>query len=89
MEEQEDHLGQVLRRITYHNLKVKITNCSFCQKQVELLGLIISKDGVSIDPKQITTIAEVPRPNPPTELGSFLGLCGYYRNFVRVSPTCR
>lgn len=80
--EKEDNLRQVLERIAAHSLKVKISKCSFCQEEVELLGHIVRKNGVSVDLEKLSTIAGISRLTTPTERRNFLGLCGYYRRFI-------
>uniref|UniRef100_A0A2N9H2J6 Integrase catalytic domain-containing protein n=1 Tax=Fagus sylvatica TaxID=28930 RepID=A0A2N9H2J6_FAGSY len=49
---------------------------------VAFLGHVISKDGISVDPKKVEAVVEWNRPNNVTEIRSFLGLAGYYRRFV-------
>jgi len=46
------------------------------------LGHIISKDGVSIDPSKIQDVLNWSAPTSFPEIRSFLGLAGYYRQFV-------
>ena len=46
------------------------------------LGHVISKNGISVDPKKVEAVVEWNRPNNVTEIRSFLGLAGYYRRFV-------
>ena len=50
---------------------------------MEYLGPIVSGDGVSTDPKKIDAITGWPTPTGPKEVRSFVGLCSYYRQFVR------
>ncbi|XP_075483700.1 uncharacterized protein LOC142523856 [Primulina tabacum] len=45
-------------------------------------GHIISKFGVSVDPKKVEAIKDWPHPKTITEVRSFLCLAGYYRKFV-------
>ena len=49
---------------------------------VAFLGHVISKNGISVDPKKVEAVVEWNRPNNVTEIRSFLGLAGYYRRFV-------
>ena len=44
----------------------------------------MSKDGISIDPNKIKAISEWPVPKNVTNIRSFMGITGYYRNFIEV-----
>ena len=52
-------------------------------KSVSFLGHIISDEGVATDPEKIKAIQEWQVPINQTEIRSFLGLCGYYRRFIK------
>ena len=52
-EEHEHHLRMVFQVLREHQLYAKLSKCSFYQKQIHCLGHIISKDGISVDPKKI------------------------------------
>ena len=47
------------------------------------LGLVVSKDGIQVDPKNIEAIIEWPRPIKVIEIISFLGLVGSYGRFMK------
>ena len=47
------------------------------------LGHIISKDGLEADPEKVATVKNFPIPTRPTEVKAFLGLCFYYRRYVK------
>ena len=47
------HLRTTFEVLTFNQLYVKLSKCTFAKEEVEYLGHIISKRGVSIDPKKI------------------------------------
>eukprot|EP00253_Pinus_taeda_P032568 PITA_32568 len=52
------------------------------QKEFRLLGHIISKDGIRIDPKRIQAILQIPYPRNTKELQAFLGKINFLRRFI-------
>ena len=48
--------------------------------EVVLLGHVVSKEGIKINPK---AIIDLPRPTNATETISFLGLARYYRQVMK------
>ncbi|KAK8954583.1 hypothetical protein KSP39_PZI002221 [Platanthera zijinensis] len=46
------------------------------------LRLVLSEEGISVDPEKIAAVMDWSRPSSPKEIRSFLGLAGYYRRFV-------
>ena len=43
---------------------------------------MVTKDGISVDPRKVDVVSNWRRPNTVTEIRSFLGLVGYYRQFI-------
>ena len=55
----------------------------FFRPRVPFLGHIISKDGLEADTEKVAAVKNFPIPASPTEVKSFLGLCSYYRRYVK------
>jgi hypothetical protein len=56
--------------------------CSFFQKEIHYLGHIISREGISVEPKKVKAIMEWLVPKNSHEVRSFMGLAGCYRRYV-------
>ena len=77
------NLETIFSRLRAAGLKLKSSKCLLFSETVEYLGHIISKQGVVTDPKKIETVRDWPEPCNVTEVRSFLGLCSYYRRFIK------
>jgi hypothetical protein len=75
-------LRAVFERLRKAGLRLNIGKCAFCQPELPFLGYIISRDGVRTDPAKIEKMANFPEPKDTTELKRFLGLVGFYRQFI-------
>ena len=64
-------------------LFAKLSNCDFWLEAVSLLGHVISRGGVAVDPSKIEAVSKWEAPKSVSEIRSFLGLAGYYRKFVK------
>lgn len=47
------HIQEVFQVLQSNSLKLKLSKCSFAQKDVNYLGHIISGHGVSMDPSKV------------------------------------
>ncbi|GFX10686.1 retrovirus-related Pol polyprotein from transposon 412 [Trichonephila clavipes] len=82
-EEHLQNIRKVLSKLRDANLKLNPSKCKFFQKEVNYLGHIISAEGVRTDPEKVFAVKNWKRPENLRELRSFLGLCTYYRKFVK------
>lgn len=83
LEEHEERLLNVLTRLREYGLKLSPEKCKFFQTTVKYLGHIVSEKGIETDPEKIASLKTWPKPNNLKELRTFLGLCGYYRRFIK------
>ena len=75
-------LELVLGRFQRHNLRVKASKCCFGANKVTYLGHVVSSNGIHTDPKKIEAVAALDHSKNVQQVRSFLGLAGYYRNFI-------
>ena len=83
LEEHHKHVKMVLKKLLENNLYVKLEKCEFDVSETAFLGYIISKDGLKVDPSKIEAILDWPIPTTVKEVQSFIGLCNYYRIFIK------
>lgn len=82
-EEMVENLSKVFGRLAGAGLKLKAKKCSLFSRSVEYLGHVISDKGITTDSKKVEVIKTMKAPANVSELRSFLGICGYYRKFVK------
>ena len=83
MEDHLRHLDLVLSALEKAGLKLNPAKCAFARDSVVCLGHRLSRDGVSPDPANIEKIKSWKTPDSAKKLRTFLGLTGYYRQYVQ------
>ena len=73
LEEHVNLLRQVFQRLHEHQLKIKLSKCSFARPSLTYLGHEISGDGVRTDNKNITAVQRWPTPSNVKEVRVFSG----------------
>lgn len=86
LREHEIKFNKLAERLRKANLKLQPDKCEFLRKEVAYLGHIIGKNGVRPDPQKIHAVENFPVPHDPKSVKQFLGLAGYYRRFIQISP---
>jgi hypothetical protein len=83
LEEHCEHLTIVANKIKEVDLRINPDKCTWLAKSVKLLGHIISENGVSMDPEKVEAIQSIKPPKNVKQVQQFLGICNYYRKFVK------
>ena len=78
----EENLRIVLQTLREHQLYAKLSKCEFWLDKVEFLGHVITKDGISVNPKKVQDVLDWQAPMNVKEIRGFLGMAGYYRRFI-------
>ncbi|GBL64615.1 Retrovirus-related Pol polyprotein from transposon 297, partial [Araneus ventricosus] len=76
------HLQDVLERIKRAKLTIKPPKCKFAQDEVQYLGHIVGHGKRSPAELKVKAIQNFPIPTTKTEIRAFLGLAGYYRQYI-------
>ncbi|KAH0725405.1 hypothetical protein KY284_001270 [Solanum tuberosum] len=82
-DEHADHLRIVLCVLWKHRLYAKFSKCEFWLTLVAFLGLVVSKEGVMVEPQNIEAVKNCVQPSFVREVSSFVGLGSYYHRFVK------
>jgi hypothetical protein len=82
-EEHLHRLEMVLQSLRSANLKLKPSKCFLFRRRVSFLGHVVSGAGLEADPEKVAAVVSWPVSRNLTEFIAFVGLCSYYREFIR------
>ena len=74
---------EVLKCLHDNDLYVKPEKCHFHVTEVDFLGMIVSCDGIKMDPEKVSAILKWPEPTNVKRVCAFLGLGNFYRHFIK------
>ena len=83
---QAEHLHQLmlcLEKCRQSKLKLNPAKCAFAVTSGVLLGHIVSKDGLAVDPQKVEVIRKLRTPCNIKELSRFLGQIKWHTRFMR------
>ena len=83
VEEYNEIVEEVLRRLEENDLFVKPEKCMWKAREVGFLGVIIGEDGVRMEKEKVQGVIEWLVLKSVKDVQKFLGLVNYYRRFVK------
>ncbi len=82
-EEEIENLREVFGRFRAANLKLNPKKCELFREEVLYLGQMVTEEGISTEPSKVEAVTTWPTPKNKRDLRAFLGLCSYYRKFIK------
>jgi hypothetical protein len=82
-EEHQQHVRLVLDAFAKVGLHLKPEKCEFHQQEVKYLGLIISTEGIKMDPEKIHAMQVWEPPSNLKDVHAFLRFANFYHRIVR------
>ncbi|SOV04760.1 uncharacterized protein UDID_17177 [Ustilago sp. UG-2017a] len=86
LKQHQEHVSAVLARLRQAGLYAKAEKCQFSTSQTEFLGVVVSDQGVAMDPSKTEVITNWPVPQSVHDVQVFLGFCNFYRKFIPHAP---
>ena len=82
---EDDHminLKKLFERLKKFQLKLNPMECTFGATSEKLLGFVVIKKGIEIDPDKVRAIQDLPPPRTQKEVRSFMGRLNYIARFI-------
>ena len=70
------------QRLVKVGMQLKPSKCIFFAKEIELLGHSVTQEGRTPISRGVEAILPMPTPTNISAVKRFLGLCGYFRDFI-------
>lgn len=81
-EEHVEHVREVLQRLHRDQYYCRIWKCEFNKTKIKFLGWITENGTRSPDPEKVKLVESWPRPVTGEQVRSFLGLAGWFRDYI-------
>ena len=89
---EDDHvavLRKLFERLRKYQLRLNPEKCTFGVISGKLLGFVVSRKGIEVDPDKVKAIVDMPPPQTQKEVRGFLGRLNYISRFIsNLTPTC-
>ncbi len=81
-EEQMQTLRQVFERLRLYHLTARPSKCLIGFQNLEYVGHLVGENVIQPKPQKVAEILDVPQPKTKKQVRSYLGMVGYYRQFI-------
>ena len=75
-------LRQVLDRLAANNLQVNAAKSSFCKRETEYLGFMLTPDRIKPQQSKIEAILKIAPPRTVKQVRSFVGMLNHYKEMI-------
>ena len=76
------HLRLVFERCRHYLVRLNPHQCIFCVKSGHLLGFIVSKEGIRVNPLKVEAILQFCPPRNIRHIQCFQGMANFLRRFI-------
>jgi hypothetical protein len=83
LQDHREAVHAILDRLEELDLYLKPEKCVWEAPRVDYLGLILEKGVTRMDPAKVAGVGSWPIPTTVKQVRSFLGICNFYRPFIR------
>ncbi|SLM33609.1 gag polymerase env [Lasallia pustulata] len=83
LKEHTQHAQAVLQKLIDAGLQVDIEKCKFHVQETSFLGVLLSTDGLRMDPKKVQVVVDWSTPTNLKQVQAFIGFCNFYRRFIK------
>ena len=83
LKDHKQHMQKVLTKLREAGIQADVDKCKLHVTETKYLGLIISTEGIKMDPSKVDAIKSWDTPTCVREVRSFIGFYNFYRWFIR------
>ena len=76
-------MQKLLTKLREARIQANVDKCEFHVTETKYLGLIVSVNGIKMNPAKVDAIKQWDSPTCVREVRLFIGFCNFYRRFIR------